>query len=258
MVQVEEYMNNLATDNPKIHPIEDIPNQFSSRLPFRNVLLIGTLDFKTSKDILELNIGKQIDVVDTDLENIKNSISQNNYLPITYFNHGYDSISKINKKYDAIFCGPILNYVKDISSFFKSLKYLLNDDGLIFIHDYVGPFKMIFSNDHIKLLNEINLKLPEKFRTSLSLKNMSDPNLQHMIKHVNPIQKTFLKYFDLEFSRNLNGGIAYPILFGNLKFFKTFSDSNVHLTNLLRTDKTFSDENKVPILFWYAVGKLKK
>ena len=258
LVQVEEYMNNLATDNPKIHPIEDIPNQFSSRLPFRNVLLIGTLDFKTSKDILELNIGKQIDVVDTDLENIKNLISQNNYLPITYFNHGYDSISKINKKYDAIFCGPILNYVKDISSFFKSLKYLLNDDGLIFIHDYVGPFKMIFSNDHIKLLNEINLKLPEKFRTSLSLKNMSDPNLQHMIKHVNPIQKTFLKYFDLEFSRNLNGGIAYPILFGNLKFFKTFSGSNVHLTNLLRTDKTFSDENKVPILFWYAVGKLKK
>ena len=258
LVQVEEYMNNLATDNPKIHPIEDIPNQFSSRLPFRNVLLIGTLDFKTSKDILELNIGKQIDVVDTDLENIKNLISQNNYLPITYFNHGYDSISKINKKYDAIFCGPILNYVKDISSFFKSLKYLLNDDGLIFIHDYVGPFKMIFSNDHIKLLNEINLKLPKKFRTSLSLKNMSDPNLQHMIKHVNPIQKTFLKYFDLEFSRNLNGGIAYPILFGNLKFFKTFSGSNVHLTNLLRTDKTFSDENKVPILFWYAVGKLKK
>jgi ABC-type polysaccharide/polyol phosphate transport system ATPase subunit len=258
LVQVEEYMNTLATDNPKKHPIENIPNQFSSRLPFQNVLLIGTLDFKTSKDILELSIGNQIDVVDTNLENIKNLISQNEFLPITYFNHGYDSISKINKKYDAIFCGPILNYVKDISLFFKSLKNLLNDDGLIFIHDYVGPFKMIFSNEHVKLLNEINLKLPEKFRTSLPLENISDPNLQHMIKHVNPLEKTFLKYFDLEFSRNLNGGIAYPILFGNLKNFITFPDSAAHLTNLLKIDKTYSDDNKVPILFWYAVGKLKK
>ena len=67
-----------------------------------------------------------------------------------------------------------------------------------------------------------------------------------------------MKYFDLEFSRNLNGGIAYPILFENLKNFITFPDSAAHLTNLLKIDKTYSDDNKVPILFWYAVGKLKK
>ena len=258
MVQVEEYMNALATDNPKKHPIENIPNQFSSRLPFKNILLIGTLDFKTSKDILELKIGKQIDVVDTNLENIQNLISQNDSLPITYFNQGYDSLLKIDKKYDAIFCGPMLNYVTDLSLFFKSLKYLLNDDGLIFIHDYVGPFKMIFSNNHVELLEEINSKLPKKFRNPLSFKNLFDPNLQDMIHHVDPIQKTFLKYFDLEFSRNLNGGIAYPILFGNTKNFKTSPDAAEHLTNLLKTDQIYSDDDKVPILFWYGVGKLKK
>lgn len=255
--QVNEYLNNLATDDLKKSPIEDINNRFSSRLPFQNVLVIGTLKFQTVKDLLNLKIAQQIDVIDTNLENIKNSILQKNYLPINYFHQAYDSISKLNKKYDAIFCGPLLNYIDDIDSFFKSLNHMLNKNGIIFIHDYIGPSKMHFSNDHVKLLQQINSDLPEKFRTSFVLNELPDPNLQHMVTSPESLKNTFLKYFDLEFSRNLNGGIAYPLLFGNIGKFQILSNGTKQLVNLLKLDKEYSENNKVPILFWYGVGNPK-
>ena len=55
------------------------------------------------------------------LENIKNCISQKKFLPINYFYKSYDSITGLNKKYDAIFCGPILNYIQNLDLFFNSL-----------------------------------------------------------------------------------------------------------------------------------------
>ncbi len=258
LVQVKEYLNMLATDDPKLTYWQDISNKFHSSMPFTNILVLGSSDFFILNSILESNMVKQIDVIDHDLENIKNSISQKGFMPINYFHHGYDSISKLNKKYDAILCGPILNYIEDIDSFFKSLQHLLYDHGLLFVHDYVGPSKMNFSSEHVKLLQQINSKLPKIFRTLSVFNKLPDPNLAHMVNHSKSIPEIFLKYFDLKFSRNLNGGIAYPILFGNIEKFKTLPNGINQLTNLLKIDQTYSEDNTVPILFWYAVGKSKK
>ncbi len=237
-----------------------LENRFSSQLPFENILLIGTLDFQTVKHILKLKIGKSIDVIDNNLENIKNCISQKKFLPINYFYKSYDSITGLNKKYDAIFCGPILNYIQNLDLFFNSLIGLLNQNGLVFIHDYVGPFKMIFSNKHLKLLNEINSNLPKKYRTNYNLAKLPDQNLQHMVANSESIQDIFTKYFDIHFARELNGGIAYPIIWGNVEKFNSKSGikSKEQLKSILKSDEIFSKNRDVPILFWYCVGRNKK
>lgn len=257
ITQVTEYLNMLTTDNMKLSGLDDVINRFQSKLPFTNILLIGTHEFKLIKQIFDLGITKQIDVVDTNLENIKNSILQKGYLPINYFHQAYDSISGLNKKYDAIFCGPIVNYVPNLDSFFNSINNMLNENGLIFVNDYVGPSQMNFSEDHVKILQKINLDIPKYFRSSLISNRLFDSNAQYMVFNTRSIQEIFLKYFDLEFSRNLNGGIAYPILFRNIKKFQTL-DGVKPLTNLLKLDKEYSENYKVPILFWYGVGRLKK
>ena len=218
------------------------------------------MDFQTVKHILKLKIGKSIDVIDNNLENIKNCISQKKFLPINYFYKSYDSITGLNKKYDAIFCGPILNYIQNLDLFFNSLIGLLNQNGLVFIHDYVGPFKMIFSNKHLKLLNEINSNLPKKYRTNYNLAKLPDQNLQHMVANSESIQDIFTKYFDIHFARELNGGIAYPIIWGNVEKFNSKSGikSKEQLKSILKSDEIFSKNRDVPILFWYCVGRNKK
>ena len=257
IISVTEYLNKLATDVAKISPLEDIVNRFSSKLPFTNVLLLGTHEFKTSKQILDLGISKQIDVVDSNLENITNSILQKNFLPINYFHKDYASIFKLNKKYDAIFCGSILNFIPDLDSFFKSLNLMLNQNGLIFVNDYVGPNQMNFSEVHVKFLEKINSEIPEYFRSSSTFNKLSDPNSRDMISHTKSIKEVFLKYFNLEFSRNLNGGIAYPILYKNVKKFDSL-DGIKQLKKLLEQDQEHSEKKKVPILFWMGVGRHKK
>ena len=72
ITQVTEYLNMLTTDNMKLSGLDDVINRFQSKLPFTNILLIGTHEFKLIKQIFDLGITKQIDVVDTNLENIKN------------------------------------------------------------------------------------------------------------------------------------------------------------------------------------------
>ena len=78
-----------------------------------------------------------------------------------------------------------------------------------------------------------------------------------MISHTKSIKEVFLKYFNLEFSRNLNGGIAYPILYKNVKKFDSL-DGIKQLKKLLKQDQEHSEKKKVPILFWMGVGRHKK
>jgi hypothetical protein len=134
---------------------------------------------------------------------------------------------------------------------------MLNQNGLIFVNDYVGPNQMNFSEVHVKFLEKINSEIPEYFRSSSTFNKLSDPNSRDMISHTKSIKEVFLKYFNLEFSRNLNGGIAYPILYKNVKKFDSL-DGIKQLKKLLKQDQEHSEKKKVPILFWMGVGRHKK
>ncbi|SVC07838.1 uncharacterized protein METZ01_LOCUS260692, partial [marine metagenome] len=67
------------------------------------------------------------------------------------------------------------------------------------------------------------------------------------------------KYFDVIYQRNLNGGIAYQILHNNIDEFEDTDDleSVKWLDYLLRYDVKLTEEDKVPVLFWYGVCKSK-
>ena len=67
------------------------------------------------------------------------------------------------------------------------------------------------------------------------------------------------KYFDIVYQRNLNGGIAYQILHNNIDEFEDTGnpESEKWLDYLLKYDVKLTEEDKVPVLFWYGVCKSK-
>jgi hypothetical protein len=77
--------------------------------------------------------------------------------------------------------------------------------------------------------------------------------------HSDLVLSTFKKYFDVVYERNMNGGIAYQILWNNVAEFKNSNDteSQKWLDYLLEQDLNLSIQKKVPVLFWYGVGTSK-
>ena len=77
--------------------------------------------------------------------------------------------------------------------------------------------------------------------------------------HSDLVKPMIEKYFDIKFERDLNGGIAYQILWNNISIFKDQSDKEAQkeLERLLKLDLEYTNSGKVPVLFWYSVATPK-
>ena len=67
----------------------------------------------------------------------------------------------------------------------------------------------------------------------------------------------FRRFFEVIFQRDLNGCIAYSLLWNFIQKFENEDDleSADCLDFLLKEDERQSKEGQVSILFWYGIGK---
>ena len=156
----------------------------------------------------------------------------------------------------------ILHHATEIDSAMEKLSNSLKSTGLIFNEEYVGPARNQYSDDHLERMLEINADLPQRFRSKHVLR---PPLANFRIEpseaiHSDLVVSTFKKYFDMVYERNMNGGIAYQILWNNVEEFRNSNDPEAvkWLNYLIEEDLKLSKQNKVDILFWYGVGKPKE
>ena len=103
--------------------------------------------------------------------------------------------------------------------------------------------------------------LPEKFRS----KHILRPPLANFrvepseAIHSDLVIPMFKKYFDIVYEKNMNGGIAYQILWNNIEKFQNNDNTEAKkwLDYLLIKDYEMTEKCEVPVLFWYGVGKPK-
>lgn len=259
---VGKYKNKLATDNENTHWISDILTRFKEYLPFENVLIVGCGNGWLERQLYEMNIGSHFDAFDISQKYIDEAKKLSKNMPIDYFIEDVNEMSHIeNKKYDAVFNFAILHHATKIDNATRRLSEVLKPDGLIFNEEYVGPARNQYSDEHLKIMLEVMSDLPTKFRS----KHLLRPPLANFriepteAIHSDLVRSTFQKYFDILYERDLNGGIAYMLLWNNIEQFKNSDDPEAKkwLEYLLEKDLEFSDLKKVPVLFWYGVGKPK-
>ena len=260
--EVKKYKNLLSTDNENTHWIDDIKNRFSNYLPFNDILIVGCGNGWLERKLSDMKIGLNFDAFDISEKYIQNAKDEKGNRNIHYF---IDDINDLqldtNKKYDAIFNFAILHHATEIDNAMKQLSKALKSHGLIFNEEYVGPVRNQYSDKHVLKMLEVLADMPERFRPLHSLK----PALANFrvepseAIHSDLVIPTFKKYFDVVYERNMNGGIAYPILWNNLSNFENNKDpdSRKWLNYILEKDLEITKEGKVPVLFWYGVGKPK-
>ena len=260
---VGKYKNKLATGNENVHWIGDILNRFKEYLPFDDVLVVGCGNGWLERQLYDLGIGKHFDAFDMSEKYINEAKELKQSRAIDYFLDDINTMSKIeDDKYDAVFNFAVLHHVTEVDNALKKLARCLKTNGLMFNEEYVGPARNQYSDQHLKHMLEVMSDLPEKFRTKV--KFLRPPLENFRVEpseaiHSDLILPLIPKYFDIVYQRNLNGGVAYQLLHNNIQEFE--DDSNTEsvkwLEYLLKQDVNYTDEGKVPILFWYGVCKPK-
>ena len=260
---VVKYKNKLATGNENVSWIGDILTRFKEYVPFDDVLIVGCGNGWLERQLYDLGIGKHFDAFDMSEKYINEAKELKQSRTIDYFLDDINFMSKIeDEKYDAVFNFAVLHHAEEVDNALKKLAKCLKTNGLMFNEEYVGPARNQYSDQHLKHMLEVMSDLPEKFRTKV--KFLRPPLENFRVEpseaiHSDLILPLIPKYFDVVYQRNLNGGIAYQLLHNNIQEFEDYSntESVKWLEYLLKQDVVYTDDGRVPILFWYGVCKPK-
>jgi len=258
-----KYKNKLATDDENTGWMEDIPNRFKQFLPFKDVLIVGCGNGWIERRLFDLGIGLHFDAFDISEKYLEECEQKKGDREINYFISDINNLDNIqNGKYDAIFNFAILHHAEKLEDALKKLSKALNPSGLMFNQEYIGPAQNQYTDEHVKIMKNVMSHLPKQLQQKYLLR---PPTLNFRVDptealHSNVIKETFEKYFDIVFQRDLNGGIDYQILWNNISKFEDKSDKEASkwLEYLFQKDLELTKSGKVPVLFWYGVGKPKK
>ena len=259
---VQRYINKNATGNENTIWQIDILTRFKTRIPFENVLIIGCGNGWVERQLYDLGIGLHFEAFDITEKYLKEARSLAGSRDIHYFKADINNLDDLGEsKYDAIFNVAVLHHTFRIANTVWNLYKALKQNGLMFNFDYVGPARNQYSDKHLEILQSINLQLMKRFQSVYPLRPakenfyFGDPT---EAVHSDLVRPTIERFFDIIYQRDLNGGIAYQILWNNINEFKKNDQAAIDaLEFLLKKDAEYTKLDKVPVLFWYSVGTPK-
>lgn len=259
--RVGRYLNKLTTGNEETTWLHHLVSFFKQYIPFKKVLIVGCGNGWLERQLSDLGIGLYFDAFDVSENYLETARQQKGNRNIHYFKSDINKMDDIeNDKYDAVFNYAILHHATEVEKAIRKLARVLKTDGLIFNWEYVGPSRNQYDDEHLRIMQEAMTSLPERFRSRHALR----PPIENFrvepteAIHSDLIRPIFGQFFDITYERNLNGGIAYQILWNNIDEFRKNNKEAVDaLEFLLNKDQEYTKSGKVPVLFWYGVGTPK-
>ena len=256
---VQQYINENATGNRDTLWQVDILTRFKEHVPFKKVLVIGCGNGWVERQLYDLGVGLHFDAFDISEKYLESAKSLSGNRDINYFKADINNLTNLGEStYDAIFNVGVLHHTFRLSLAVWKLSRALKPNGLMFNFDYVGPTRNQYSKEHLEILKNTNSELPKRFQSPHPLRpskrdfDFGDPS---EAIHSDLVRDTVERFFDITYQRDINGGIAYQILWNNIdEFKKNDIDAVKNLKFLLEKDIEYTKSKAVPVLFWYAVG----
>jgi SAM-dependent methyltransferase len=256
---IQEYICKNATGNSDTIWQIDMLSRFKEYVPFKEVLIVGCGNGWVERQLFDLGIGLHFDAFDISEKYLEIAKKEMGNRPINYFVADINNMENIeNSKYDAVFNVGVLHHTFRLSRALWKLSRSLKPNGLMFNFDYVGPPRNQYSNEHLRILETVNSQLPKRFQSAHPLRpakeNFYFGDRSEAI-HSDLVQPTIEQFFNIVYQKDLNGGVAYQILWNNIDEFKKDDEEAKHtLQFLINKDEEYTRLGRVPILFWYGVG----
>lgn len=259
---VQQYICKNATGNKDTVWQTDMLTRFKEQIPFKNALVIGCGNGWVERQLYDLGIATHFDAFDISESYLETAKKQRGDRDINYFKADINHLKLENNTYDVIFNVGVLHHTFRLTYAMWQLWKSLRSGGIMFNFDYIGPSHNQYSNEHLSILEKINFQLSPRFRSKHPLRparenfDFGDPS---EAIHSDLVKPTFERFFDIIYERNLNGGVAYQILWNNIDEFKKNDDEAVEaLEFLIAKDIEYTEFRRVPLLFWYSIGEPKR
>ncbi len=119
--------------------------------------------------LAELNPHLHITCVDISnelLNQAANTAKEKNISNITFLAENIYDYSFQSNYYDTVFFHASLHHFKDMEQFIPNIiKQVLKPNGFLIINEYVGPNRMLYTNDQILAINSALKLIPKKYRS---------------------------------------------------------------------------------------------
>ena len=162
---------------------------------------------------------------------------------IEFFNLDINKINSADKTFDVVLFHESLHHMEDIPKTLKLVSRLLKKNGILIIHEYVGPNRLQFPDHQISAINDMLNQIPKEFKKRFQSKKyktrVSGPGLIRMILadpseciSSSTILKNIRKRFDTLEEKAIGGNL---LMLGLKDIAHNFVDETIKSNQILYT-----------------------
>jgi ubiquinone/menaquinone biosynthesis C-methylase UbiE len=223
---VRERWNSMITGSPTTEYQEYVCRKYFSSKENLCMLSVGC-----GGGTPEINFAKQkcfsnvegFDVSDEIVKHASGKISKHNLTNLTFFKANAETFDYGENLYDALLFHSSFHHLKDLQKIADKVKRALKPNGILIIHEYVGPNRNQWKKDQLRVINELLSEIPESFRTRYNerkiKKRVYRPGLLRMFLNdpsesvqSESLVKVLRNNFTVLEEKSFGGNILHPLL----------------------------------------------
>ena len=224
--EIKEYWNKIITENPHQEYADYVVEKYLKNETNLKMLSLGCGDgnheIKFAKHSNFSDI-KGIDLAPKLIEEANRNASQNNFKNLKYEVANIYDCNFEDNFFDVILFHSSLHHFKNLEKLLgEIIKKTLKKNGILVIHEYVGPDRIQWTNEQLKEVNFILSTFPEKYKkrfklNSLKAKAFRSGKLRMIISdpseavESSAILQTIHNHFKIEEEKYLGGNLLMPL-----------------------------------------------
>ena len=223
-------------------------------------LSIGCGTGELERGLIKIKCAKVIDAFDIDDESVKTAISlakKDNINDINYFVADANKIHLPENKYDLVVAHNAVHHFVELEHILAEINKSLKLNGIFVIVEYVGPNRFQWTNQQLKIINDLLKLLPDRYKRDadndlitkpiVTQKTMGgylreDPSEAIRSSDIVPL---IHRYFKVIEERDMGGTILHMLLANIVDNFDISKEEDLTLLKLLCYFEKFVIEEKV-------------
>ena len=217
---VRRYINESVTGDAERWPLEWFADEFRERLPFENVLSIGSGGGDLERDLVRKKVARHvtgIDVAKEIVEEARRRAEAEGIGDVEYFAGDAREFLRRNAgRYDAIFFHGALHHFDRMRELMQLVAGALVAGGTLYLDEYVGPSMHQWNVRRLLLPNLVYRLLPSRARRPRLVRapvNPHDPSEAICSAEIVP---EVLRCFRVEARRDYGGNLL-ALIYPNLR-----------------------------------------
>lgn len=260
--QFNRIVADVPYDGPMPFWMDHVKRHYFSKAPAQKALFINCGNGWAERDLYDKGIFSYGVGFDYSEKLLAEAREKARHRSIEYICSDCNLIDFPENSFDLIVNVAAMHHVQYIDRMNRLLSKVLMPNGIFVNFDYVGPHRNQYSTHHFEAMKAINQALPN----ALQNKELSPAHLETMLAvdpteaiHSELVLSMFERYFIPIDRKDLNGAIAYQILYNNTELLDLHTPAvEQYVQSLLELDELYTVHGDLPPLFSFYVGKPRK